>query len=521
MPESAPATPRHAAEESSGTPSGADAPDGEPQRGGRWRRRVGLIAGVVLFAGLLLVPAPEGLSPGAWKTAAVGVLMACWWITEALPIAATALLPLVLFPLLAVRPIDAAAAPYANPLIFLFLGGFVVAVAMQRWSLHRRIALSIVRAVGTRPRRVVLGFIIASAFLSMWVSNTATALMMLPIGLSVIDLTRERLANDDREAPLHFGVVLVLAIAYACNVGGMGTLIGTPPNALLAGFMSESYGVEIGFAQWMALGVPLVLVALPAVYFVLLRVFPLRLEELPGGAALIDEERSKLGPMSTAEKRVAVVFGGAAALWIFRPLLGRVVPGLSDAGIAMTAALVLFLIPSGMEEQPRLLDWEEAETLPWGVLVLFGGGLSLAAAIQETGLATWIGQGVGQLGGWPVLAVLLLTVALIVFLTEITSNTATTAAFLPIMGAVAVGIGQNPMLLAIPAALAASCAFMLPVATPPNAIVYGSELLTIPQMSRAGLWLNLIFLVLITAAAYALLGLVFGVQLGTLPGWTT
>ena len=509
---------------STGSPSDGSSEGRRSQKDTRWRQRVGLVAGVVLFVGILLAPAPDGLSPSAWKTAAAGVLMACWWITEALPIAATALLPLVLFPLLGVRAIDAAAAPYANPLIFLFLGGFVVAVAMQRWNLHRRIALSIVQWVGTRPQRVVIGFIIASAFLSMWVSNTATALMMLPIGLSVIDLTRERLAGSDlagseRPASFNFGVVLVLAIAYACNVGGMGTLIGTPPNALLAGFMSEAYGVEIGFAQWMALGVPLVLISLPLVYFVLLWVFPLHLEELPGGAAIIDEEMRKLGPMSTAEKRVALVFGGAAALWIFRPLLNRIVPGLSDAGIAMTAALVLFLIPAGMGERRRILDWDEAETLPWGVLLLFGGGLSLAAAIEGTGLATWIGEGVGQLGGWPALAVVLLTTAMIVFLTEITSNTATTAAFLPIMGAVAVGIGQNPLLLAVPAALAASCAFMLPVATPPNAIVYGSNLITIPQMSRAGLWLNALFIFLITAFAYTLLGWVFGVQIGAVPPW--
>lgn len=504
-----------------GWPDGgaAEGHGGGPEEEGRLRRRGGLVAGLVLFVGVLLAPAPEGLTPSAWKTAAVGLLMACWWITEALPIAATALVPLVLFPVLGVRSIDAAAAPYANPLIFLFLGGFVVAVAMQRWNLHRRIALSIVQRVGTRPQRIVIGFIIASAFLSMWVSNTATALMMLPIGLSVIDLTHERLEEGRDPDALNFGIVMVLVIAYACNVGGMGTLIGTPPNALLAGFMSESYGVEIGFAQWMALGVPLVLIALPLVYYVLLWVFPLRLDTLPGGEAIITEEMRKLGAMTTAEKRVALVFGGTAAFWIFRPLLGQVVPGLSDAGIAMAAALVLFVIPAGMGEGRRLLNWDEAEELPWGVLLLFGGGLSLAAAIEETGLATWIGDGIGQLGGWPILAVILLATALIVLLTEITSNTATTAAFLPIMAAVAISIGQNPLLLIVPAALAASCAFMLPVATPPNAIVYGSGLISIPEMSRAGLWLNVLFIFVITLTAYTLLGVAFAVELGEMPAW--
>ena len=465
---------------------------------------------------MLLLPVPEGLDPAAWRTAAVGVLMALWWITEALPISATALVPLVLFPLLGVTDIDGAATPYANPLIFLFMGGFIIAQAMQVWNLHRRIALSIVRAVGVNPSSIVVGFILASAFLSMWVSNTATALMMLPIGLSVIELTRDRL-EEYNSAP-HFGVVLLLSIAYACNVGGMGTLIGTPPNAILAGFFSESYGVEVGFAQWMIVGLPLVAVALPLIYGVLTWVYPLELDQLPGGASIIDEERAKLGTMSTAETRVAVVFGSTALLWITRPLLSDFVPGLSDAGIAIGASLALFMVPAGTEGR-TLLTWPDAEDLPWGVLLLFGGGLSLAAAISNTGLAEWMGQGVNALSGWPILAVLLSTVALIVALTEITSNTATTAAFLPILGAVAVGIGEDPFLLAVPAALGASCAFMLPVATPPNAIVYGSDLLTIPEMSRVGVWLNVVFIVVVTLFGYLLLGLAFGVELGVVPDW--
>ena len=484
------------------------------------RRRLGLALGVLLGGSLLLIPAPEGLDPAAWRTAAVGSLMAVWWITEALPIAATALVPLVLFPLLGIADINGAARPYANPLIFLFMGGFILAQAMQTWGLHRRIALGIVQWVGTRPKSIVIGFILASAFLSMWVSNTATALMMLPIGLSIIELAEDRLAGPGEELAPHFGLVLVLSIAYACNVGGMGTLIGTPPNALLAGFFSESYGVEVGFAQWMMIGLPLVVVALPVVYGVLTWVYPIELEELPGGADIIGEEREKLGLISAAETRVALVFGATAVLWMTRPLLSKVVPGLSDAGIAIGASLVLFLCPAGTEAR-ALLTWPDAEELPWGVLVLFGGGLSLASAISDTGLATWMGEGVGALSGWPILLVLLATVALIVVLTEITSNTATTAAFLPILGAVAIGVGQNPFLMAVPAALGASCAFMLPVATPPNAIVYGSGRLSIPQMSRAGVWLNLLFVVLVTGLAYLLIGVAFGVELGTVPPWAT
>lgn len=483
-----------------------------------WRQLAGLIGGVIVFLLVLLVPAPEGLDPAGWRTAAIGLLMAIWWITEALPIAATALVPLVLFPLLGVTDIDSAASPYANPLIFLFLGGFIIAQAMQTWQLHRRIALGIVRWVGVRPSSIIIGFILASAFLSMWVSNTATALMMLPIGLSIIDLTQDRIEETDRVTAPHFGLVLILSIAYACNIGGMGTLIGTPPNALLAGFASESYGVEVGFAQWMIVGFPLVVVLLPLLYGVLTWIYPLELDTLPGGAEIIDQEREKLGMMSVAEARVAVVFGGAALLWMTRPLLSTVISGLSDAGIAIAAALALFLIPAGTERR-TLLAWEEAEALPWGVLILFGGGLSLASAITDTGLATWIGEGVSALQGWPILLILICTVALIVLLTEITSNTATTAAFLPILGAVAVGIGENPFLLAVPAALCASCAFMLPVATPPNAVVYGSGLLTIPQMSRVGVWLNLLCIVLVTLLAYSLLGIAFGVELGVVPSW--
>lgn len=484
----------------------------------KWRQLAGLGGGVVAFLILLFMPIPQGLDPAGWKTAAVGLLMAVWWITEAIPIAATALVPLVLFPLLGVTAIGGAASPYANPLIFLFFGGFIIAQAMQTWQLHRRIALGIVRWVGVRPSSIVIGFILASAFLSMWVSNTATALMMLPIGLSIIDLTQDRIEETDRAQAPHFGLVLILSIAYACNIGGMGTLIGTPPNALLAGFASESYGIEVGFAQWMVVGMPLVVVLLPILYGVLTWVYPLELDALPGGAKIIDEEQAKLGVMSAAEMRVAVVFGGAALLWMTRPLLSNVIPNLSDAGIAVAAALALFLIPAGTERRP-LLTWREAEELPWGVLILFGGGLSLASSITDTGLATWIGEGVSALQGWPILLLLICTVAMIVMLTEITSNTATTAAFLPILGAVAIGIGENPFLLAVPAALCASCAFMLPVATPPNAVVYGSGLLTIPQMSRVGIWLNILCIIIITLLAYSLLGIAFGVELGVVPDW--
>lgn len=485
-----------------------------------WQRKhLGFVTGIIVFLVMIFMPAPEGLPIEGWLTAAVGMLMAIWWITEALPIPVTALLPVVLLPVLDITSISEATTPFANPLIFLFLGGFVIAVAMERWDLHIRIALNIVSNVGVKPSSIIMGFILASAFLSMWVSNTATALMMLPIALSVLKLVEDQ--KEDREK-LNFEIVLVLCIAYGCNIGGMGTLIGTPPNALLAGFMSENYGYEIGFAQWMMVGVPLMIIALPLLYYLLTKViYPIKMKEIPGGAELIQNKLNGLGPISNAEKKVAAVFTLAALMWICRPLLTNYIPGLSDAGIAIGAAVLLFIIPVDFSEGIFILSWSEAEELPWGVLILFGGGLSLASAISSTGLAEWIGQGVGVLGSWPLFVLVGLVVFLIIFLTEMTSNTATTAAFLPILASVAIGLGENPLLLAIPAALGASCAFMLPVATPPNAIVYGSGKITIPEMSKAGFWLNMMFILLLTAGSFILINYIFGIEIGVLPGWAS
>jgi len=481
------------------------------------RKKIGFLLGIILFGILIVIPPPAGLSVPAWHVAAVASLMGVWWITEALPIAVTALMPIVLMPVLNIASIDKATTPYANPLIFLFMGGFVIALAMERWDLHRRIALNIVSFVGLKPSSIIIGFIISSAFISMWVSNTATALMMMPIGLSVLNLVSKQKESADK---INFEIVLVLSIAYACNIGGMGTLIGTPPNALLAGFVKENYGFEIGFTQWMMVGVPLMLVSLPVMYVLLTKViYPIKLKHLPGGRELIDEELAELGPISSQEKKVAAVFCCTAALWVFRPLLINIIPGLNDAGIAVGAAVALFIIPSNLSKGEFILSWSDTQKLPWGVLILFGGGLSLASAISNTGLAKWIGQGVSILGNWPIVFLVGLVVLLIVFLTEMTSNTATTAAFLPILASVAVGLGENPLMLAIPAALGASCAFMLPVATPPNAIVYGSGKITIPEMSKAGLWLNFVFIILLTAFAFSLVRFVFGIKLGVLPVW--
>ncbi len=484
--------------------------------------KAGLVLGLSLFLAMLFAPAPAELSAGGWRTAAVGVLMAIWWMTEAVPIPVTALLPLVLFPLLGIEGIEGAAAPYAQPTIFLFMGGFMIAITMERWNLHKRIALAIIRYIGTEPSSIVAGFMAATAFLSMWVSNTATTLMMLPIAVSVMELARRGEPETGSTGARNFGLCLLLGVAYAASVGGIGTLVGTPGNALMAGFLSTSFGYQIEFVRWMMVGIPVVVIGIPLIHVVLTRVvYPLKGVTLSGGREFIDEERERLGPVSRPESRVAILFCSAAALWVLQPLLSGVLPGISDAGIAMFVGLLLFLLPSGARGGGALLDWKDAERLPWGVLILFGGGLSLAGAIQRTGLSTWLGGFLSAAEGLPIIVIIFIATALIILLTELTSNTATTAAFLPIMAALAIAIGENPLLLVLPVTMAASCAFMLPVATPPNAIVYGSGAITIPQMARAGLLLNFMFTFLIVLLGYVLVGSVLGVEPGVVPEWAT
>ena len=447
---------------------------------------------------MLALPEPANMSAQAWATAAVAVLMASWWASEALPVAVTALLPLILFPTLGLSTIDEAAVPYANPLIFLFLGGFLIALAMQRANLHRRLALALIARVGTRPEATIAGFMGATAFLSMWVSNTATTMMMLPIALSVAGVVG---------SGGNFVVALLLGVAYAANIGGLGTLIGTPPNAWLAAYMAASHGVEIGFAEWMVLGVPLVVVFLPLAWVGLVRLYPIDATGGVGGEGAIAAERAAMGPMSPAEKRVAAIFVAVAALWVGRPWLAGLpgLGGLSDTGIALAGGLATFVVPAG-RGRGRLMDWAGARALPWEVLLLFGGGLSLAAQITRSGLADWLGAFLAGFGAWPLVALIAAVAALILFLTELTSNTATTAAFLPVVAALAGAAGHPVLALAAPAAIAASCAFMLPVATPPNAIVFGSGKVRIGQMVRAGIVLNLsgIVIVIVTVLVYLL-----------------
>ncbi len=481
------------------------------------RRRIGLGLGIAL-AVLVYLVLPGSLSNEGKITAAVAVLMAVWWMTEAIPIPATALLPLVLFPFLGVAPIEDVASPYANDIIFLFMGGFVLALAMQRWNLHRRIALVIVGAVGTSPTMLIAGFMLATAFITMWVSNTATAIMMLPIGLSVLQL----MSQDGKTKPdLNFSTALMLGIAFSASIGSVSTLIGTPPNALMRGYLSESHDIHLGFGEWMLVGVPLAAVFLVLAWFILAKVvFRPKITEIAGGRELIRDELHKQGPMSRGEKTVAAVFVAAALSWVFIPLLadtdsvGGALPWLaniSDAGIAMAVAVVLFLIPVDGRKGVAAIDWDSAVQLPWGILLLFGGGLSLSSQFTDSGLSEWIGDQVGVLEGVPGWVLILVVAATVLLLTELTSNTATAAAFLPIMGGVAVGLGLDVMTLIVPTALAATMAFMLPVATPPNAVAFGSGYVKIGQMVRGGVWLNAASLVLIMILMYTIVPLVFNV----------
>lgn len=492
-------------------------PDSTVNAYGR-RQWAGWVLGPGALLLTLLLPPPEGLSAAGWLTAGVATLMAVLWICESIPLPATALLPLVLFPLLGLGNIQESAAPYANPIIYLFLGGFLIALAMQRWNLHRRLALNLIGFMGAQPSRIIAGFLLAAALLSMWVSNTATALMMLPIALSVVQL----LPQESADSPGHkaFGTALLLAVAYGATAGGMATLIGTPPNALLAAYLGKVYDVTIGFGQWMLIGVPVTLVTLPLIFLVLTRVsFRLDRGEVPGMRALIAGEKSRLGPMSRGERIVLVVFLLTALGWMLQPLLAKFLPLLSDTTIAMIGALLLFALPVNLRRGEFVMNWESTKALPWEVLLLFGGGLSLAGNIQKHGLSQYLGELCGALGGMPVLLTLAVICFGILMLTELTSNTATAATFLPIVAAIAISLGQNPLLFLIPAALAANCSFMMPVGTPPNAIVFGSGRITLPQMARAGLLLNLIMVPVIILLVLLLGPLVFDLRFDTLPSW--
>ena len=459
-----------------------------------FKNHLGLVLGFLVFIFLLILPEPEGMERVAWNTTAVALLMAIFWITEALPLYVTALLPIILFPLLNITSLKDSTAPFGHPLIFLFLGGFILAQGIQKWGLHRRIALKIIAGIGVSPKRIIAGFMVGSAFLSMWISNTATALMMLPIGLSVISVINQTnsLDKNDRKK---FSIALLLSIAYSCSIGGVATLIGTPPNALMSAFMLDTYQIEIGFAKWMLVGIPFIIISLPITYFLLVKViFPVT-ASLKLNSSVINDKIKNLGVISKEEKLVRLVFIIVASLWIGRSIIENVIPGISDSSIAIFGAVLLFIIPSS--KNGPLLVWDDARKISWGILILFGGGLSLAHGIKISGLSEWIASAILSSNDIPLIPLVVILTFSIIFLTELTSNLATTAAFLPIIASIGVGMNINPLQLVIPATIAASCAFMLPVATPPNAIIFSSKEITIKEMIRAGILLNFIFILII------------------------
>ena len=481
------------------------------------QERIGLMLGPLLLFGIAFVPIP-GMPDEARRMLAVAAIMAVWWVSEALPIAVTSLLPLVLLPVLGITNAAGAAAPYANHLVYLFLGGFMIAQAMQRWNLHRRLALRIVLAVGSSPRRLVFGFMAASAFLSMWVSNTATTAMMMPIGVAVIREVSDAVHGPERQpraGAFPFAVCLMLGCAYGASIGGFSTLIGTPPNVFLAGFLEEELGIRITFARWLLFALPLTLLFLPATWFWLTRVaFPIRIRDIPGGSAPVRAAYERLGPLSTPEKRLALLFGGTALLWMFRPMWTAVAPTgefITDSTIAMAATVLCFIVPAGGRAAgERILNWEWGAKIPWDVLLLIGGGFSLANGLEVSGLSLVLGDRLAGASTLPTPLFLVLVVLFVILLTEFASNLASTAMILPILAAVSAGAGMPPLMLLVPATVAASCAFMLPAATPPNAIVFGTGHFTIPQMVRAGVGVNLIGAVLASLFAVFWVPVVFG-----------
>lgn len=481
------------------------------------RQRIGLWLGPGLFVLMLLLPVPQGMPPEGMKVAAVTLLMAVFWICESIPIPATALFPIALFPLLGVMPTAKVTASYANHLIYLFMGGFLIAMAIERWGLHRRIALHTVRIVGVTPRRVILGFMLATAFLSCWISNTATAMLMVTIGMAMLhQLYGGGVDESDsgQAPPTNFGVALMLGIAYAASIGGVATLIGTPPNAILAGVVEKQYGYSIGFAEWMLFAAPLSMIMLLLTWLFLTRIaFRNDMQTLPGGRGVIREQLAALGPMSTQEKRVLVVFLLVVAAWLFRGLLD--VPALSevtDSSVAILGALLLFVIPADWKRGQFLLDWRTAVRIPWDIIILFGGGFALAAGFGASGLTEWLGQQLTLLQGVALVVMVLAVVLTVIFLTEVTSNTATASLLLPVMAGFALAAELPPLALMAAVALSASYAFMLPVATPPNAIVFASRQVTIPQMARAGIWLNILGAALITLFVTLILPHVFPID---------
>ncbi|MEZ4825173.1 MAG: DASS family sodium-coupled anion symporter [Bacteroidia bacterium] len=478
------------------------------------RQITGLVLGPALFLITLLSGGPDQMPEAAAGVLAATLWIAVWWVTEAIPIEATSLLPILLFPATGALPAGQTASAYAHPLVFLYLGGFVIALAIEKWNLHKRIALNVIYRVGTNLPMLILGFMLATAFISMWISNTATSLMMLPIAMAVIT----HLQSPEEES-YHFARPLLLSIAYAASIGGMATLIGTPPNLVFAATVKQNFGHEITFSQWIIVGLPFSAILLMLCWWMLTKViFKLPSEPDNNSRDTIEEQLAEMGKMSVEEKLVLAIFLLTAFLWITRSFLfADQFPWLDDTLIAIWGAILLFLLPAPGNRGERLMGWSDAVRLPWGILLLFGGGLAIAAGFEKTGLAEWIGNSMTMLQGVMFILIILAVTALVNFLTEITSNLATASMILPVLASLALAMGVHPYALMVPAILAASCAFMLPVATPPNAVVFGPGILRIQDMVKAGFWLNIISILLITFYLYWLLPVIWGIDLHRFP----
>ena len=501
----------------------------------RWRKSAGFWLGIFLFVLIVMLPAPEGMAPAAKRMAATVVLMGFWWIGESLPLGITALVPLVAFPMLKIMPYSTVAPNYTNHYVFLLLGGFFIAITMQRWNLHTRIALRIIKMVGTSAPRLVLGFMVASAFLSMWISNSATSMMMMPIGLALVIKTEELRGKNPGATVTNFGACMMLGIAYAANIGGVGTLIGTFPNLVFAGVFENQFpdAPAITFIEWLKIGLPFIVLFVPLMWIYMVKgVLPLKGQVIENADEIIRTETAKLGKMKRGEAMILAIFVCTALLWIFRSdinLGGFMLPGwagilgvgeyVHDSTVAMAMGILCFILPVDRKRSIALLDWDHAKQTPWGILLLFGGGFAIAAGFKESGLTEWVGAQLTLLQGVPVPVMIAIITLTMTFLTEVTSNTASTQMLLPILVATASALNINPLLLMLPATIAASCAFMLPIGTPPNAIVFASGRVSLVQMAKTGFLLNLITVIFVTLFIYFLVVPIWGIPLDAPPAW--
>ena len=480
-----------------------------------------LISGPLLFLAMQFFSPPAGMSESAYSLLSITLWMALWWVTESVPIAITALLPIILFPMTGAVDLQTTTASYGHKYIFLYMGGFMLAIAIEKWNLHKRIALNIIKIIGTNISKIILGFMVATAFLSMWISNTATAVMMLPIAMSIVAQLQDN-PNTEKNENLIFGKALMLSIAYSASIGGMATLIGTPPNLVFAGYVEETYGIEITFLQWLKFGVPIAIPLLVIAWLYLTKfAFKFKQKEFPGGKEEINRLLVLIGPMKREEKLVSSIFVLTAFCWITRSfILQEFFPFIDDTIIAMTAGVLLFVVPAS-DFKKRLITWEDAVKLPWGIILLFGGGMALAAGFQITGLASWLGAQMSIFQGLSLLVLVFVVITLVNFFTEFTSNLATTAMLLPILAPIAISLNMNPYMLMVACTIAASCAFMMPVATPPNAVVFGSGYLRIPDMIKSGIWMNIISILFLTLMVYYFLPIIWDFNLTDFSQFTT